>query len=171
MSSVECIALDGSKKLVDETQLIVRPAAYAVIVADGKLLLLCLRPTGKYHLPGGGIEPGETAEEAARREVAEETGIEIEVGPLARFEEVCFYYDPSGKAYRGLHSYYFCRPLTRTLLRDDEVEDGSAEGPRWVDIADLRPEQFQLPGEVMLALPLTPAFNGIPTTDNPPSVR
>lgn len=34
---VECIALDGSKKLVDEDQLIVRPAAYAIIVADGLL--------------------------------------------------------------------------------------------------------------------------------------
>ena len=149
---IECITLDGSKKPIDADRLILRPAAYAIIVSNGCLLLLRLRPTLKYHLPGGGVEPGETPEETLRREVREETGIEIEVGALAHDEEICFYYDPSDTAYRGLHSYFLCRPLTTALLRDEEVEDGSAEGPRWVDISDLRPEQFQLLGETVLAL-------------------
>ena len=152
MTTVNCIALDGSIKAIPETQLILRPAAYAIIVTEGKLLLVHLRPTGKYHLPGGGIEPGETAEDAVRREVAEETGIAIEVGPLARFEEVCFYYDPSGKAYRGLHSFYLCRPLTTALLADGEVQDSSAEVPRWVEIKALAPDDFQISGDMVLTI-------------------
>jgi 8-oxo-dGTP pyrophosphatase MutT (NUDIX family) len=152
MATVKCVALDGSAKLVDEDRLIVRPAAYAIIVSDRQLLLVRLRPTMKYHLPGGDIEPGETPEEDLRREVREETGIEIEVGPRTHYEEFCFYYDPSDRAYRGQHSYYLCRPLSTTLQREDQVEDGSAEEPGWVPLDALSPEDFQIGGQAILAL-------------------
>jgi 8-oxo-dGTP pyrophosphatase MutT (NUDIX family) len=152
MATVECIALDGSTRVVEASALIVRPAAYAIIVRDGQLLLVRLKSSHKYHLPGGGVEPGEPTEETVRREVREETGLEIEVGPLAHYADAFFYYDPSGKAYHGLHSYYLCRPITTELLSDDQVEDSSAEGPRWVALTGLRPEQFQLHGEAVLAI-------------------
>lgn len=150
--TVECIALDGHTKTVPRDRLILRPAAYALIVQDGRLLLLKMRYTGKYHLPGGGIDVGERLEEALKRETREETGIEIDAVRFVHFEEVFFYYDPSDRAYHGLHFYFICRPRMSGLLPDDRVIDGSAEQPRWVEIRDLHPQDFQIHGEVVLEL-------------------
>jgi len=150
MSEVECITLDGHTKVFQNDRLILRPAAYALIVHDGKLLLLKMRHTGKYHLPGGGINTGERMEKTLKREAQEETGIKIDVVRFAYFEEVFFYYDPSDRAYHGLHFYFICRPKTLRLLTDDQVDDESAEQPRWVEILGLHPEDFQLHGDVVL---------------------
>jgi 8-oxo-dGTP pyrophosphatase MutT (NUDIX family) len=152
MSEVECLTLDGGTRVFPSDRLILRPAAYALIMQDSKLLLLKMRHTGKYHLPGGGINVGERMEETLKREAREETGIEIDVVRLAHFEEVFFYYDPSDQAYHGLHFYFICRPRTLILLTDDQVDDGSAGQPRWVETANLHPEDFQYRGEVILAL-------------------
>lgn len=152
MVEVECITLDGQIKVFQRERLILRPAAYAIIIHDGKLLLLKMLHTGKYHLPGGGIKIGERIEETLEREAQEETGIEIDVIQFAHFEEVFFYYDPSDKAYHGLHFFFICRTKTVRLLDDDKVDDESAEQPRWVEIRDLQPEDFQLNGDVVLAL-------------------
>jgi ADP-ribose pyrophosphatase YjhB (NUDIX family) len=152
MSEVECITLDGQTKTFQSDRLILRPAAYAIIVNDNKLLLLKMHPTGKYHLPGGGIQIGERMEETLKREIKEETGIEIEVMQFVHFKEIFFYYDPSDKAYHGLHFYFICRPKTMRLLADDQVDDESAEQPRWVEIRNLCPEDFQFNGDVILEL-------------------
>ncbi|HKO15563.1 MAG TPA: NUDIX domain-containing protein [Gemmatimonadaceae bacterium] len=62
----------------------------AVISRDGKLLV-CQRPPHKRHgglweFPGGKVEPGESDEAAARRELREELGIEVEWADHAELE-------------------------------------------------------------------------------------
>ena len=53
----------------------------AAIVSDGRLLVARRRkpPAGRWELPGGKTEPGESAEEALVREVREELGCTVEV--------------------------------------------------------------------------------------------
>ena len=51
-----------------------RERATCVLIRDGKLLLVADRAL-KYLLPGGGVDPGETIEAAAVRELLEETGL------------------------------------------------------------------------------------------------
>jgi A/G-specific adenine glycosylase len=63
--------------------------AVAVIRKEDRVLVTQRPPEGHlgglWEFPGGRIEPGETPEEACRREVAEETGLEVAVRrPLAR---------------------------------------------------------------------------------------
>jgi len=58
----------------------------AVVLDAGRVLLVRRgKPplAGKWSLPGGLLELGETTAEAARREVAEECGLQIRVGELA----------------------------------------------------------------------------------------
>lgn len=70
-------------------------AASAVVLRrDGRVLLVQRgRPPleGAWTLPGGRIEPGETSASAAAREVLEETGIAIAVGPRVADVEIASY--------------------------------------------------------------------------------
>lgn len=152
MPMVECITLEGRKKLVRQDRLVMRPAVYAIVVHGGRVLLMKMHHTGKYHPPGGGINAGEKLEDALKREMREEAGIEVEIVRFARFEELFFYYDPSATAYHGLHFYYLCRPKTLELPDDAHVEDEAAGEPRWVDIEGLQPQNFQAHGDVVLDL-------------------
>lgn len=68
-----------------------RVAVGAIAVRDGHLLMIRRghEPArGLWSLPGGHVEAGEHLADAVRREVREETGLEVEVGSLAGILEV-----------------------------------------------------------------------------------
>jgi 8-oxo-dGTP pyrophosphatase MutT (NUDIX family) len=68
------------------TELRIRPAARAIVLdPDDRILLVRFQfPDASFWAtPGGGIEHGETPEEAVRRELAEEAGLSsVDVGPV-----------------------------------------------------------------------------------------
>lgn len=70
----------GVVRLVDPI-----PAASAVICDEAGRLLLVLRRAkpeqGRWSVPGGSVEPGETFAQAAARETYEETGLRVKIGP------------------------------------------------------------------------------------------
>lgn len=71
-----------------------RPTASAIIVPEGKILL-CKRAKdpfkGKWDLPGGYLEEKESPEDALRREMREELGIEIKSMKLSSVIGPCYY--------------------------------------------------------------------------------
>lgn len=150
MSMIECTTHYGRKKLVPKEELMFRASVYAIIIDNGNVLLLNTTHTGTYSLPGGGIEIGEPIQDALRREVREETGLEIEIVSFFRFEEQFFYYDPAEVAFHSFLFFYVCHPKTMELCRDSEVEDDSVEKPRWIAIEGLESRLFHNHGELIL---------------------
>ena len=101
---------------------------------------------GGWEFPGGKIEPGESAEEALRREIREELGCEIAVGELLTTIE----YD-----YPTFHLSMECYWCT---LVNSEPHLLEHEDARWLQPADL-PTLRWLPADISLIRQLALASN------------
>ena len=134
---IECNSNKGTKKLVSKEKLCFRPSVYAVVIDDGKVLLITSRAIDKYYFPGGGIELGETIETALKREVEEETGLKIEIKRFINFKEKFIYYEDSGSASHNFSFFYLCKPLSFDLASDSQIIDDDARLPQWIELTEL----------------------------------
>ena len=66
------------RQSVGHRPLLMVGTATLIVDGDGCLLMMKRSDDGRWGLPGGGLELGETLEEGARRETLEETGLELE---------------------------------------------------------------------------------------------
>ena len=103
------------------TEKYIRPLAVAVIRYQGKILAVRgvdhVKNEVFFLLPGGGIEFGETAEAALKREFAEEFGVEVKIGRRLDVTENVFSYE--GRATKSfLFSRLFC-PTKNHVSRKD----------------------------------------------------
>lgn len=69
-------------------RVLVRPSVRAVIIRDDKVCVIRSRKYTYYKYPGGGIDPGETHEEALCREVREEAGMVLKPETIRPFGNV-----------------------------------------------------------------------------------
>jgi len=152
MPLVKCRTLFNETRLVPAETLIQRPAIYGIVLHQGRLLVAKARSTQNYVLPGGGIEKGEAVDAALKREVWEETGIEVEVGDFLHFETDFFFCDPQALAIHGFLFFYAARPLTTTLNPPEYPIEEDLDFPLWVEIDQLTAASFQAHGELIVKL-------------------
>ncbi|RIK41437.1 MAG: NUDIX hydrolase [Chloroflexi bacterium] len=107
----------------------------AVFNQAGQVLLVQRgRPPrqGQWGLPGGLIDLGERLEDAARREVREECGVEVLIGGLvATFEPI--EWDDEGR----VEYHYVVLDYWAHYLRGEAVARDDAAAVRWVDMEGL----------------------------------
>lgn len=117
-----------------------RYRAAAIIVEEGCVLFAGNELDNYYYSIGGGVHMGETAEDAVRREVLEETGVPYEVDRLAVIHENFF--DESegslkGKDCHELSFYFLMKPRGTRALHSDSHTQGVKESMHWIPIEDL----------------------------------
>jgi len=120
------------------TERIVRPTSRLLVLDDDDRLLLMLTAApdssrvARWITPGGGVDPGESHEEAAVRELHEETGqVVAEVGPVVRVDDFEVAWDDADHTHG--HAEFFVVRLPHFEVVDDDWTDEER-----VDITDAR---------------------------------
>lgn len=98
----------------------------------GLEVALILTHEGRWQLPKGWVEDGETREAAAQREVEEEAGVRGRV--IGLIETIDYWFKPTYEAepvriHKFVHFYLLQYESGSTEGHDDEVQDA-----RWVDV-------------------------------------
>jgi len=115
----------------------------AVIVKDGKVLLVKRRYeplAGQWSLPGGTLELGETLAEGVAREMREETGLEVEVGPVIEVFDRIMTDDARRIRYHFVLVDYLCWPVSGELQASSDVDDAVFVDPGALEPFDLTPK-------------------------------
>jgi 8-oxo-dGTP diphosphatase len=90
-----------------------RPAAFVVAARDDQVATVQVTFAGgaRLDLPGGGIDPGETAADAAIRECGEEAGLKVAIDaePFAAADH--YFVDPNGHSVNTRGAFFAARVL------------------------------------------------------------
>ena len=134
---VICCDAFGNKKEVDNKQLELCASVYGIIVENNKILLT--KQWDGYSLPGGGVKLGETLAETFKREIKEETGLNVEIGDIIHCESN--FYNHKNKAYYHSILMYYTHSSLSGEISIDNITNGEKEyvsgKAEWVDIDKL----------------------------------
>ncbi|MBP1587172.1 MAG: NUDIX domain-containing protein [Clostridia bacterium] len=113
----------------------------AIIVENGCVLFAGNDKVDYLYSVGGAVHMGETAEDAVRREVLEETGIPYEIDRPAFIHENFFSEDLFSREgccdCHEISLYFLMKPRGTQELRSDSVTMGVREHMHWVPIDEL----------------------------------
>ena len=104
--------------------------ALIVVHHQGHFVLVHEKKNRGWYLPAGRVDPGESLEEGARREVREESGLEVELDGIIRFEFTPAF---AGRDAR-MRVIFLAHPVGGALKTEPDHE---SMGAAWVTLDDL----------------------------------
>jgi ADP-ribose pyrophosphatase YjhB (NUDIX family) len=119
----------------------------AVILIDGKVVLIKRRfepLAGQWSLPGGTLEIGETLEAGVAREMLEETGLEVEVGPVVDVFDRIMRDEARRVRYHFVLIDYLCRPIAGRLQAGSDVAEVALADPGELEPYRLTPKATEV---------------------------
>lgn len=120
--------------------------ATTFVVHEGRTLLLLHRKLGKWFPPGGHIDPHELPDQAALREVREESGLKVELldqgrplGPVRVLPQPhCILLEDIGPGHQHIDLIYFARVSGGSLAHAER----EAHAARWFSWEELGEPQI-----------------------------
>lgn len=114
------------RKIVGSRPLVITGASVIILDKNNRLLLQLRKDNNCWGLAGGSLEPGETLEDVAKREMLEETGLtakDLQLFNIYSGEE--FYYKyPHGDEVYNVVAAYICNNFDGELdIGEDEVSE------------------------------------------------
>jgi 8-oxo-dGTP diphosphatase len=104
----------------------------AVIVHEGRVVLVKRRfepLAGQWSIPGGAVEAGETLEACVAREMAEETGFTVQVGPVVEVLDRITRDEEGRVLYHFVLIDYLCWPIGGELQAGSDVAEAVLAEP------------------------------------------
>jgi 8-oxo-dGTP pyrophosphatase MutT (NUDIX family) len=131
---------------------------------EDQVLLARIAPSGfgtagSWTLPGGGVDHGEHPEDSLRREVFEETGLDVSIGPIRGvFSRHFTGLSPSGvlEDFHGIHLVYDARVSSASDEPRVIEVDGTTDAVDWIPRATALAANFPAAEVVRFALNLEP---------------
>lgn len=144
---IKCTDLYGNDVEIDEAYVKPSTRVYGVVTRKNngvdELLVITIKSTGKFYLPGGGIDPGESDETALEREFLEEVGLKVTVKEKLPVEGcINFHHNTYKETWVATVRFYSC--ASDFDLNSDHVPDDlEAIDPAWVPVSRLSANSFQ----------------------------
>lgn len=135
---ITCRDVFGNTYNVPIKDLTPRIGVYAIIIKDNKILLS--KQWDGHSLVGGGVEPGETMDEALKREVREEAGLTIKPTKIIHYKTTFFKQDSDHPAYHSFQFYFTCKIISDNISTPkitNNEKTYTTGSPEWISLGKI----------------------------------